>query len=445
MTSVDLTGRDVRLMRNYVLLVLGVVSFLNYVDRQILTILLEAVKRDLRVSDTSMGLLSGTAFALFYAAASLPVAHWADRGNRRSMLAGAIAIWSIATAACGTATHWAGLAAGRATVAVSESAAIPVSHSMLADLFPPQRRATVFGILMAAGSVGIAAGLSLGGWANAAFGWRAAFMILGLPGLLVALVLRLTVSEPVRIDHAADLSGSRSARDLIAQPLYRSLLALAAIGSFITYSTLGWSPTFLIRVHGLGTAEIGLKLGLATGVGNALGHYLTGLASDRLATRDLRWYTWLPAGATTCGIPFGFVFLYTGGPDVAIFGYGLMIFLTSTWLMPLYALAYRVAGKAARARASAMIAAAMSLIGLGLGPLLVGVMNDRFAETAGPLAVQHSLTVILLLNLVLVAGFVTMAGQVRGLTVGKKSDRPPPPTRQPSIDGVTGAAAHDAS
>lgn len=402
-------------MRTYILVLLGVVSFLNYIDRQILVILLESVKLELKVSDTAMGLLSGTTFAIFYAGASIPVARLADRGVRRTILSGALAIWSGLTAACGLAQTIYHLAIARAGVATAESAAVPISHSLVADLFPAERRATIFGVLMAAGSLGIAAGLFLGGWANAEFGWRMAFVVVGLPGVAVALLMWLTLPEPVRM---ADVHGgmrSGDAKALLGHPLYRSLLALAATGSLLMYAMLGWSPTFMIRLHGLNTAEVGIYMGLATGIGNSLGHIVAGAVSDRLAIRDLRWYAWLPAIATFAVLPFGYGFLYADSMMTAVVCFAGLTFFMCSWLMPIYALAYRVADTRARAQASAMIAATMSLVGLGLGPLSVGILNDLFEASYGTQAIRYSLTIIVAANLLLIAGFTTIFGKVRKL------------------------------
>lgn len=411
---------DVRIsatMRNYVVVILALVSFLNFIDRQILTILLEAVKLDLGVSDTAMGLLSGTTFAVFYALASIPLAQWADRGRRKTILAGAVALWSGLTALCGLAHTMLQLAVARAGVATAESAAVPISHSLVADLFPPERRATIFGLLMAAGSLGIAAGLFLGGWANTAFGWRGAFVVVGLPGVVLAALIWLTVPEPLRVADRVQGDRSSTLKALLANPLYRWLLALAAMGSLLTYSKLGWSPTFMIRIHGMTTTQIGLQLGLATGIGNAAGHLFTGAISDRLATRDLRWYAWFPALATLATFPSGAVFLYASDPTVAIIGFGFLTFFSSAWLMPLYAIAYRICDSKARAQASAMIAATMSLIGLGLGPLSVGMLNDVLTPAYGAEAIRYSLTAIVCCNVLLIAGFCMIFRRVGRLAV----------------------------
>lgn len=405
-------------MRTYILVLLGVVSFLNYIDRQILVILLESVKLELKVSDTAMGLLSGTTFAIFYAGASIPVARLADRGVRRTILSGALAIWSGLTAACGLAQTIVHLAIARAGVATAESAAVPISHSLVADLFPPERRATIFGILMAAGSLGIAAGLFLGGWANAEFGWRMAFVVVGLPGVAVALLMWFTLPEPLRVADQHDGMRSGDAKALLGHPLYRSLLGLAATGSLLMYAMLGWSPTFMIRLHGLNTAEVGVYMGLATGIGNSLGHIAAGAISDRLAARDLRWYAWLPAIATFAVLPFGYGFLYAESMIVSVVSFAGLTFFMCSWLMPLYALAYRVADTRARAQASAMIAATMSLVGLGLGPLSVGILNDLFEPSHGNEAIRYSLTIIVAANLLLIAGFTTIFGKVRRLAEG---------------------------
>ncbi len=395
------------------LVLLSAISLLNYVDRQIFTILLEPVKHDLQVSDMAMGFLSGTTFAVFYAAASLPIARWADSGVRRSILAGAVAIWSTLTSACALAQSFQYLAIMRAGVAVAESAAVPISHSLVADLFPQQKRASIFGVLMAAGAIGIGLGLFVGGWTNTHFGWRAAFAVVGMPGVLLALVLRFTIKEPARTSDVIAPGSSEGFLGLIAHPLYRSIMILAAIGSIITYGLLGWAPTFMIRVHGLTTAQVGLSMGFATALGSVCGHYGSARLADHLAARDVRWYAWIPAIGNLLSVPFAIVFLTAPSVRLTLIAFTVELVFMNTWLMPIYALAFRLASSRSRARASAVIAAVMSLVGLGLGPLAVGALNDRLAPSLHSGAIRVSLIVLTSCSLLLAIGFMLIVSRVR--------------------------------
>src|SRR5215475_3819007 len=182
----------------YVLGVLVVVYIFNFIDRQILAILLQPIKEDLKISDTALGFLTGFAFALFYTIAGLPLARIADRWVRRSLIALSLATWSIMTAASGLARGFTDLALARIGVGIGEAGATPPAHSLLSDYFPPEKRATVLALYASGIYVGVGLGFWLGGWINDAYGWRAAFFVVGLPGVAMALLVRLTVREPVR-------------------------------------------------------------------------------------------------------------------------------------------------------------------------------------------------------------------------------------------------------
>jgi predicted MFS family arabinose efflux permease len=413
--TVRVDERSINRMARYAFIILCLVALFNYIDRQILVILLESVKKDFGVSDAAMGLLTGTTFSVFYIIGSIPLARWADRGVRRNVLAVALGGWSVMTAVCGFAQSYLHLAFARASVAAFESAAVPVSHSLLSDLYPASRRATVFGILMAAGSVGIAVGLYLGGWVNQHYGWRMAFFVVGIPGIVVALLLRFTVSEPPR---QADLAGHGGVRALLTTPLFVALLVMSGLGGFAVYSTLGWMPTFLIRVHGMNTAEIGWKIGLATGLGNAGGHLAAGYIADRLAQRDVRWYAGVAALGSLLAIPFGLLSLFAGSASISICSAFAWIFFMSAWFTPTYALAFRVASVNTRAQASAFITGSMVLIGLGIGPLLIGALNDHLTAQFGAEAIRHSLLAVIAVLAVLAVGYMGVAAMVSGWQKG---------------------------
>lgn len=391
---------------HYAFCVLCGVALFNYIDRQILVILLDAVKRDFGVSDAAMGMLTGTTFSVFYVLGSLPLARLADGGVRRNVLAWALAAWSAMTAVCGLAQSYLQLALARASVAASESAAMPISHSMLTDLYPPARRATVFGILMAAGAGGIAAGLYLGGWINQHYGWRMTFFVVGLPGIALALLLRFTVAEPAR-QAEGEIQGS--AWQLVKDPFFAFLMVLASLGGVAVYATLTWSPALLVRVHHLQTAEIGWKLGVATGLGTALGHLATGYLADKLAERNVWWYARVASLGSLGAIPFGLAFLFVENVSLCVLSLSMLTFLLCAWYTPTYALALRMASNRTRARASALITASMVLIGLGLGPLAIGTLNDHLAATFGASSVRYSMLAILGVLALMTVGYLGLA------------------------------------
>jgi predicted MFS family arabinose efflux permease len=381
----------------WVLGVLFVVYVFNFVDRQILSILVEPIRRDLGVSDTAMGFLTGGAFAVFYTFAGIPIARFADRSVRRTVIAAGCAVWSAMTAASGLARGFADLAAARIGVGVGEAACSPPAHSLLADYFPPERRATALSVYASGIHFGTAFGYLAGGWINAAFDWRTAFVAVGLPGLGLALLVRLTVREPAR---GLSEGGSRgedvpSTRDVFrflwALPSFRHLSFASALTAFAGYGVAIWTPAFLMRVHGLGSAEIGTWLGLIAGAGGATGAWLGGVASDRLGARDPRASLLVPAAAALAGLPFALLLLLWPTPRAALLlGIPATVF-GAMWLGPVFALTQTLVRIRMRSVASAILLFIVNLIGLGLGPQVVGALNDLLRPGFGDAAVRWSL------------------------------------------------------
>ncbi len=258
---------------NYVLGVLFLVYVFNFIDRQILSILLEDIKQDLGVSDTAMGFLTGIAFALFYTVAGIPIARWADVGVRRSIIALGLVIWSAMTAMSGLVRSFGELVAARIGVGIGEAAGSPPAHSLIADYFPPERRATAFSIYNMGINVGIMFGFFAGGWINEYFGWRQAFLVVGLPGVALALVVRFTIREPER-GATEPMASDEDAeppmvvfRFLWSLRSFRHLAIAGGLQAFAAYGFIQWAPTFLRRVHELGSGEAGTYLGLIIGLG----------------------------------------------------------------------------------------------------------------------------------------------------------------------------------
>jgi predicted MFS family arabinose efflux permease len=337
------------------------------------------------------------------------------------VLATCIAVWSLMTAACGVAQTYAQLLLARSLVAVAESGAVPTSQALASDVFPPHRRATVFGILTAAGSVGVSVGLYAGGWIADAFDWRTAFLVVGGPGLLLALLLRFTIPEPSR--HAAEgakpASGTLmiSLRQLLAERTFRWLVLSSAVSGFTTYALVGWTPTFFVRAHGMSVREAGAGLAIASLLGPVAGHVLAGVISDRLAVRDLRWYAWFAALGNLVAVPSGLFFLFVADSTAGLVGYGVMMLFKSAWLAPVYAIAFRVSAPHLRAQASAVLTSCIILTGLGLGPLFVGAMNDALAGTFGTGSIRYSLAAVVL---ILLPGCLVFMAIAR--SIGRRSD-----------------------
>lgn len=403
MTSADLGAPASRARQNYVLAVLVVVYALNFIDRNLLVILLQPIKEELGASDTEMGLLTGFAFAFFYTLAGIPIARLADRGSRRNVMAVGIALWSLLTAASGLVTSFGQLALVRIGVGVGEASATPAAHAILSDLFPPERRARALAIYSTGASFGVLFGLMLGGTLQERFGWRSAFFLVGLPGLIVALIVRATLPEPRRgesegLDDQPEAPGIlMTLRYLYSLPTFRHLALSAGLYGITCYGLLAWAPTFMRRVHGMGYAETGLKAGLGIGVGVA-GAIVAGVLSDRLARRDRRWLVWIPIGAAVLQVPFHLLFVLAPDPNWALVAFAPVNFLNVIFGPPSYTVAQNLAQLRMRAMASAVLLFFLNLVGMGLGPTLVGILNDALAASQGDAAIRISLAALLLAN-----------------------------------------------
>jgi predicted MFS family arabinose efflux permease len=366
----------------YVLGALLVVYVFNFIDRQILAILAEPIKRDLGLSDTQIGILSGAAFGILYATLGIPIARLADRHSRVTIISVCLLLWSLMTALCGLAQNYWQLLLARIGVGVGEAGGSPPSHSLIADYFPPENRASALGIYALGIPLGILFGNLAGGWINEFFGWRNAFFVVGIPGILLALALRLTVREPRR-----DQPGRRQldepqvpfrqvVRTMLNFRSFRHLSLGAATQAFVGYGLIAWMPPFLMRAHGMSSGEVGTALGLIIGLGGGAGTILGGIICDRLASRDVRWYMWLPAGAFLAALPFIAATLLTTYLAWSLAIFLLPCFLINLYTGPTFAIVQTLAPPDMRAAASALLLFIINIIGLVLGPTMVGFLSD---------------------------------------------------------------------
>lgn len=379
----------------YVLGVLFLVGVFALVDRQIFGMLIEPIKREFEVSDSWLGLASGLSFALFYAAAGIPIARWADRGNRRGILALGLGLWSALTLASGLVSSFAQLVIARLAIGVGEAAGTPPAHALISDYFPPERRARALSVYTAGASVGVILAYLLGGWIQELWGWRGVFLALGAPGVGLALVVRFTVREPPRgrfeVEPVVALSTREALGGLVAQPSYRQLLAAFSLHSLAYTAGSMWNPAFLARVHGLQPREIGALLALGSASFSALGVLAGGVATDRLALRDRRWLLAAPGLASLVAAPLTLAFLFASSRELAIAGLASSAFLAGFGIPGMHAATQALAKPSTRATAAALNLLLLTLIGAGLGPTLVGVANDLLAESLGAGAVRWSL------------------------------------------------------
>lgn len=388
--------------RHYALFILMSAYVFNFVDRQILSILQEPIKAELSLSDTQLGLLTGVAFAFFYVAMGLPIARWADHGIRRDIIALSVALWSLFTAVSGLVTSYAQLLLVRMGVGVGEAGCSPPSHSVISDVFPQQERATAIGIYTVGVNIGILFGFLIGGWINEFFGWRAAFFAVGVPGLLLALIIRFTLKEPTRgrvdekvADASADAVPSLGEvfRVLWQLRTFRHMALAAAMIAFAGYALLNWLPSFFIRVHGLGTGTVGTWFALILGIGGGLATWLVGLLSDRFGKRDLRWYLWLTALTIVIYLPLLIALFFVKDATLGLMLYIIPGAFITTYLAPIIAVTHSLVPNRMRALSSAIVYLVLNLIGLGLGPLSVGIISDLLVDSMGTDSLRYALAV----------------------------------------------------
>lgn len=405
-------GGTSRAYARYALGLLLVVYVINYVDRQVLSILVEPIRKELGLTDTQIGLLSGLGFALFYAAAGLPIARLADRTSRKGIIAGCLALWSGATAVCGLTVNFTQLLVARALVAVGEAGAGPAGHSMLADLFPHGKRATALAVFSCGVPIGILVGLLAGGWLNQAFDWRTAFIVVGLPGVLVSAVVALTLKEPPRSAEAGTEkppSTREALGALMRIPAFNYLVLGAALHAFTSYGALQWNPAFMIRFHGLSTGEAGLALGLISGVTGVVGTLAGGWFADLLGRRDNRWYAWLPALMIGVRAPLFISAYLAPTPAIAIACLILPGFLGNSFTGPVFGTIQTLAPVRVRAFASAWTLFIIALVGFGLGPLVIGMTSDALAPAFGDRSLGYAIALAAVGELISVAFFLMAA------------------------------------
>ena len=378
--------------RYYALALLTLIYGLNFLDRTIFNVLIQPIKKEFGLSDTAIGMLAGFGFVALYSALGMPIARFADRANRRNIVAAGLALWSAMTMLCGLAPGVLALTVARIGVGVGKSAGTPASQAMVSDMFTLQERPRALGIYAIGTYVGVFLGYFFGGWMNHFFGWRAAFLGAGAPGLVLAVLLLATVREPPR------LSAPRTAipiadglKFLATQPTFLIVLVGFCVTTFTNYATSVWIPPFLARVHHLSSAEVGTYAGTFKGLFGIAGTLAGGFVTERLARRDLRWLVWAPAITSGLAGPiFAFCMLTPSFP-LMILSLGLFSAAVGFQLGPIFSLAQTVARPDLRAFRAATVLLTATLFGQGLGPLVVGALNDALKGDYGVDAIRYSL------------------------------------------------------
>lgn len=375
------------------------VYVLNFLDRQLLSILAKPIQDGLGVTDTQLGLITGLYFAMFYCFLAIPVGWLADRSNRVRVLAAACALWSAATVGCGLAANYAQLVVARMAVGIGEAGGVPPSYAIISDYFPPGRRGTALGIFNLGPPVGAALGIAFGASIAAAYGWRTAFLALGAVGIVAAAVTWLVVREPPRggLDHAptgpavAKAGFWEAAATFFSNPALLLVSLAGGATQFITYGLGNFTVLFLMREKGMGLQDVALWYALVVGVGMSAGVFAAGWLVDRYVNRWKHAYALIPAIGLALAIPFyvGFVYSPTW-PMALVMLFGLML-LNYSYLSPSVALVQLETPPNQRVMAGALLLLVINFIGLGLGPTYVGAASDWFR----PNHPEHSLQMAL--------------------------------------------------
>jgi MFS family permease len=399
--------------RTYILLLLTAVYTSNYADRMIFAVLSGQIKAEFNLSDTEIGLMGGFAFAIVYTTLGIPVAMLADRMSRKTIMTVALSVWSIFTAVCGLAGSAFQLLLARFGVAVGEAGGSPPAHSIISDLYPQNQRATALAIFSTGVPLGYMVGLFVGGQIAAAYDWRTAFMALGLPGLLLAVLVWFTLREPRRgqSESAASMAGRASGADdkapslatvvkfMLSQPSLRHVMIGGTIVTFVGYAGVQWNVQFLERSHNMSLSEASAVLALITVTASVAGTFLGGWLADRLGRRDKRWNTWIVAVFFAVGLPFTLVAFSTDSKMMALAFLPVPVFVAGLYIGPSFAMTQNLVGVRMRSVAAAMFLFIINFVGMGGGPVVAGILSDMFASEYAQHSLRQALYVLAFLNL----------------------------------------------
>ncbi len=381
--------------------ILSVVYTCNFLDRQLMSILQESIKADLKLTDTQLGLVSGLAFALVYTVLGIPIAWLADRTHRVRIIAVACAIWSLASAACGLAVSFPTLALARLGVGTGEAGGSPPAYSVIADYFPPRGRGVGLAIYALGVPIGSMVGSGVGASIDKAYGWRMAFFAVGAPGVLLALLVLVLVREPSRgrfdarapdADHKADrVSLSRSIGLFFTNPTLRLTALSSGLSAFVGYALLNWTPSFLIRDKHMDRADLALYYSLLVGLTGIFGTFGSGWLADRFARLDRRAYALVPMAAFALSLPCFLGFVWAPTWQLALVFLAGPAMLNNMYLAPAITVVQNAVPSAQRGVSSAILLFVLNLIGLGGGPVFIGKVSDMLAPTYGPQSLQLAL------------------------------------------------------
>jgi MFS transporter, Spinster family, sphingosine-1-phosphate transporter len=380
-------------------LILGLLVFvniLNFLDRLLPSILVEAIRKDLKISDTQIGLMGGVAFAVVYSFGSIWLARVADRRSPRTVISISLAFWSVATAFSGLAQNFAHLLLARSSVAAGEAGSTPSGHSLIARIFPDSSRSMAMAIFSLGVPIGATLGLSLGGWINDVLNWRAAFFVAGIPGLIIAALIRFVIPDPPRASHARPSVGGffDAMRLLFAKRSFRHMAIASSLFAIGSYAMNVFAAAFLIRIHHVTAAQAGLLFGLAFGLGGLVGTFSGGALGDWLGRRDPRWRQGVPAVGLALSAPTALVAFLAPNLATSVAGLIGVYLFGLMYLAPTFAAAQSLVPDEMRATVSGVLLFCLTLVGATVGPLLVGVLSDTFSSRYGASALRYALSLM---------------------------------------------------
>lgn len=411
--------------RTYVLAALAVVGFMCAVDKVVISMFMEPIKKEFGLSDTQLGLMTGLAFSAMGGIASVPLARWADRGNRKWIIGGSFLAWTVMTAASGMAANFVQLLAARIGVGIGEAGCIPATHSMLGDYYPRTLRPRALAVHSAGSYLGMLGGLLGGGILVQTVGWRAGFIWLGVAGLVLAAIFHFTVREPARVDVPAAASAA-TPQGLLAQlgdkPAFWLLVMAFSTTSLAGSSVMVWLPSYFARAFALSPMQIGLGLGLCVGVATAIGSIIGGQLGVRNAHRAKSWGAGFSAAVTVVVMPFFLGSFHAPSPWLA-FAMLFAAFGTAGMILgPVFSTLQDLVAPQARATALAVVALFGVLVGQGLGPLLVGALSDALnVQGASADGLRTAMTLVALVNFLTIVAFWLLKRRIDTLSMGTAS------------------------
>lgn len=365
--------------KRYALTILLVVYTFNFVDRQIVTILQEQIRKEFALQDWQLGMMTGLAFAMFYTVLGVPIARLADRGaNRVNIIAVALAFWSLMTALCGMAQNFVQLLLARIGVGVGEAGCTPPAHSLISDMFKKEEVGRAMGVYAIGIPLGGMIGMIMGGWIAEQWGWRAALFIAGVPGIVLAIIVKLTVKEPPRQNRTAgdSVAIGKVFAEMLGKPAFIHLALASGLCAFVGYGIGAWLPPFFQRSYGMGELQAGLVFGLMGGITGIIGTYLGGWLGDRFGAKNPKAFLLIPAVALIASLPLHILALLSGNWMMSIALLIIPSLLNNLWIAPAFAVTQSLAPAPMRAVAAALLLFVMNLIGLGLGPMALGYVSD---------------------------------------------------------------------